>query len=919
MLHALFVAGLTHFVESQSVHSMVHGRGAEKIPQMSFAGSDAVEWMVTTLEFGVAKEKRRAHAVTLFRELANRFVENVNRLDGTVVKERLIQILQSDGTWDYDGTEEGAASVEFDSVYQEFGVVRRIEDTLGRGTLLQGDSSEAGVVSTAAAAAARAMADNSRAAGRSTHKHEPTDKDGAVDAAVVGSAATAPPRGSKQATSRASARGLDVSKSSGVEEHELVATVRALRDEFARLSEQSTEVTQRLIDARAELFRRQSDIEELGIALSAEHSTRRAAVSLELSDDALRRRQAFERCVSLEHAQDVVDEQVGASISKFLDPSRAISEPSTFLLTYLLTYLLKLLTYTDVYFPFIFPSIYISKPDTHPEATVVVTWGEGTDLRKFTMHVAAHHTFADVLSELAAVWQIPGGTVDVMLIGANGAALPPTANVVALFTNIRLAGGNVIHIVSSGSVPDNTQLKQFKPRVPLSSGSATRRKEEQLTKYFRSRRFTEREGWKTLIILVIYVTIAFTSVNFRRNITQAHYFSSAIMNALVTPSWGAAKHKKGFEAISQLDDVWEYLLDPVADFLFADDFLAPRTETIDTTWHTSNANDIANMSRWPPWEQTEGMPWRLNPLRPTPASPVSKWFWATNAHIGAVRLHQYRMKKECRTRAYDVIDCKAVGEYGPGKQGNRSAFVYNSLPAEWQSNFVGYFSSYDWSGYIVDLPLKQFSHARLFGTHGHTGTNGSAASELPLVGRRKWQKELLWIRDNAWLDTQTAALLISFNMYNANADIICCIKLLLELSQGGVWRHRIALRTSEAHPLGTLHQIVFTVFDGLLLLLSFAFAGRWIENVRHLEKAKIFERTYFGQRRMLWLYWFYFADHWFELGMVLCSILSAIFRVVTAIRCLTIDEIDLGTQDQYHEIYGARVCVCVCSLCGAIE
>ena len=80
-------------------------------------------------------------------------MENVNRLDGTVVKERLIQIFQSDGTWDYDGTEEGAASVEFDSVYQEFGVVRRIEDTLGRGTLLQGDSSEAGVVSTAAAAA----------------------------------------------------------------------------------------------------------------------------------------------------------------------------------------------------------------------------------------------------------------------------------------------------------------------------------------------------------------------------------------------------------------------------------------------------------------------------------------------------------------------------------------------------------------------------------------------------------------------------------------------------------------------------------------------------------------------------------------------------------------------------------------------
>ncbi|KAJ1370305.1 hypothetical protein KIN20_031999 [Parelaphostrongylus tenuis] len=121
--------------------------------------------------------------------------------------------------------------------------------------------------------------------------------------------------------------------------------------------------------------------------------------------------------------------------------------------------------------------------------------------------------------------------------------------------------------------------------------------------------------------------------------------------------------------------------------------------------------------------------------------------------------------KVVRSFSREITQC--FSRYDPSVEDKTSFGPANTEPYIWQSESVlstrmhqGFIANYGGGGFVLRLPLK----------------DSEAAAEL-----------LADVKSNRWIDRATRAVIIDFAMFNANVNLFCIARLLLELpATGGV-------------------------------------------------------------------------------------------------------------------------------------
>ncbi|KAM4017468.1 polycystin-1-like protein 2 [Anomaloglossus baeobatrachus] len=214
--------------------------------------------------------------------------------------------------------------------------------------------------------------------------------------------------------------------------------------------------------------------------------------------------------------------------------------------------------------------------------------------------------------------------------------------------------------------------------------------------------------------------------------------------------------------------------------------------------------------------------------------------------VGSARIRQVRVKKDSCPVA-DVLqtiieDCRApysldaedMEQYG--EQWNistlsnssdfYSAWIYQSQAKLRSHPTWGRVTTYRGGGYVVDL-----------------GGDRAAASEI-----------LQYLFNNVWLDTYTRAVFVEFTIYNANVNLFCLVRLMLETNALGTFLTRVNLQSIRLYPYTDgLHIFVVAaeVLYFLFVIYYMVVQGKLLKTLR----------------------WGYFRSKWnvLELAIILIS------------------------------------------------
>ncbi|KAM5158759.1 polycystin-2 isoform 1-T1 [Callospermophilus lateralis] len=205
------------------------------------------------------------------------------------------------------------------------------------------------------------------------------------------------------------------------------------------------------------------------------------------------------------------------------------------------------------------------------------------------------------------------------------------------------------------------------------------------------------------------------------------YYYTRIMSQLFLDTPLSKTEKTNFKTLSSMEDFWKFAEGPLLDGLY----------------------------------------WKVQPSNQTEADNRSFIFYE-NLLLGVPRIRQVKVRngscsipqdlreeiKEC----YDVysVSSEDRAPFGPR---NGTAWIYTSEKDLNGSSHWGIIASYSGAGYYLDL----------------SRTREETASQINSL------------RKNVWLDRGTRATFIDFSVYNANINLFCVVRLLVEFpATGGV-------------------------------------------------------------------------------------------------------------------------------------
>ncbi|ELW70198.1 Polycystin-2 [Tupaia chinensis] len=216
---------------------------------------------------------------------------------------------------------------------------------------------------------------------------------------------------------------------------------------------------------------------------------------------------------------------------------------------------------------------------------------------------------------------------------------------------------------------------------------------------------------------------------------------------------------------------------------------------------TENTNFKTLSSMEDFWKFTEGslldgLYWKMEPSNQTEADNRSFIFYE-NLLLGVPRIRQLRVRngscsipqdlrdeiKEC----YDVysVSSEDRAPFGPR---NGTAWIYTSEKDLNGSSHWGVIATYSGAGYYLDL----------------SRTREETAAQIASLKR------------NVWLDRGTRATFIDFSVYNANINLFCVVRLLVEFpATGGV------IPSWQFQPVKLIHYV--TTFDFFLAACEIIF------------------------------------------------------------------------------------------------
>ncbi|NP_001402765.1 polycystic kidney disease 2-like 1 protein isoform 1 [Rattus norvegicus] len=229
----------------------------------------------------------------------------------------------------------------------------------------------------------------------------------------------------------------------------------------------------------------------------------------------------------------------------------------------------------------------------------------------------------------------------------------------------------------------------------------------------------------TLRELVVYIVflVDVCLLTYGMTSSSAYYYTKVMSELFLhTPSESAVS----FQTISSMSDFWDFAQGPLLDSLY-----------------------------WTKWYNNQSL-----------GSSSHSFIYYENLLLGVPRLRQLRVRNDsCVVHEdfrEDILNCYDV--YSPDKEDqlpfgplNGTAWTYHSQNELGGSSHWGRLTSYSGGGYYLDLP----------------GSRQASAEALQ------------GLQEGLWLDRGTRVVFIDFSVYNANINLFCILRLVVEFPATG--------------------------------------------------------------------------------------------------------------------------------------
>ncbi|NP_852087.2 polycystin-2-like protein 1 [Mus musculus] len=229
----------------------------------------------------------------------------------------------------------------------------------------------------------------------------------------------------------------------------------------------------------------------------------------------------------------------------------------------------------------------------------------------------------------------------------------------------------------------------------------------------------------TLRELVVYIVflVDICLLTYGMTSSSAYYYTKVMSELFLhTPSDSGVS----FQTISSMSDFWDFAQGPLLDSLY-----------------------------WTKWYNNQSL-----------GRGSHSFIYYENLLLGAPRLRQLRVRNDsCVVHEdfrEDILNCYDV--YSPDKEDqlpfgpqNGTAWTYHSQNELGGSSHWGRLTSYSGGGYYLDLP----------------GSRQASAEALQ------------GLQEGLWLDRGTRVVFIDFSVYNANINLFCILRLVVEFPATG--------------------------------------------------------------------------------------------------------------------------------------
>ncbi|NXX81390.1 PK2L2 protein, partial [Urocolius indicus] len=337
----------------------------------------------------------------------------------------------------------------------------------------------------------------------------------------------------------------------------------------------------------------------------------------------------------------------------------------------------------------------------------------------------------------------------------------------------------------------------------------------------------ERELKATLKELVVYIVFLtdLCILTFGMVSTNMYYLNKVMSHLFLEPS--AEDSTSGFRSIGSRADFWRFAEGPLLEGLYWD------------KWYNNTTLTLKNNSSHIYYENLLLGVARIRQLK-------------VRNNTCSIYPHFHSFLEDCYGEYHYQAEDKS--DFGPK---NKSEWKYTSASSvsPWYWGSVGLYSS---GGYMFTLPKS----------------------------KQESMEKLVFLRQNSWLTRGTRVVFIDFSTYNANINLFCIIKLVVEFPATGG-----ALTSSHIYSVKLLRYI--TYYDYFLACCEIIFCLFIITFIIQ-EATKIIKlkKKYF---RSAW--------NWLDLLLLLVSILAIAFNIYRTVKVSLLMEELLYDAHVYPDFY----------------
>ncbi|XP_066471167.1 polycystin-2-like protein 2 [Tiliqua scincoides] len=342
-----------------------------------------------------------------------------------------------------------------------------------------------------------------------------------------------------------------------------------------------------------------------------------------------------------------------------------------------------------------------------------------------------------------------------------------------------------------------------------------------------SRELEMKTTLQELLIYVIFLT-DLCILTFGMVSTDMYYLNKIMSNLfLETPI--SEKDTTNFVSMSSIADFWKFLEGPLLDGLYWN------------KWYTENSSDV---------------------------NGNSSHIYYENLLLGVAQIRQLKVRNNtCSVYpSFRSFMKECYGKYSFAHEDKESFGPKNDTP--WH---------YSTSSKITLTPW----HWGLIGLYRNGGFRLTLSKSKELS-----KQKLAFLKEHSWITRGTRAIFIDFSMYNANVNLFCIVRLLVEFPATGG-----ALPSWQFHSVKLLRYVTYYDYflascEVIFCLFIFTFI------IQELIKMKKLGKEYFKD-----------AWNWLDMLLLLLSLFAIAFNVYRTLEVSRLMEYLLSNSYAYPNFY----------------